>query len=370
MEEQTTQVAVTKTQAAIQSITNLGSVKKELDSAIIAHTAAVAKLKERPKSTETKESALRGKEKIKSELEALKEKRLVETRKLDALVSVFTTEEKKLDALAGELQTYANECVEIELANERKRQAEAIAEQNKKNEIVDYKNKVRDYIVSEIDRVKKEYVKQITAAMDAHKVEFGNADLVEKLKAAERGKIKNVAPAFEFKLNPDYDKVAGYREQFKEMTEQLKQFENDMGQMLQDAIIGVPNFVKQLKENPEDAKQTIEATEVLMVAEVAAQTEEIVSDNKLNDSIQMVDDVVPEIVIDAKKKYHYNLDKKIGLASLFKWYLTTDEFVNMPLEKVEDLTVKRMLNAAVKEYGKDEKLELNGISFGFTNIAK
>lgn len=78
-----------------------------------------------------------------------------------------------------------------------------------------------------------------------------------------------------------------------------------------------------------------------------------------------------EILDDAKSRVKYDLKfiNQLGIVSLILWYITTDEFINIDLDRAEKISISNMIVLA-KKYYKDSGLTLNNVEFVKIEIAK
>lgn len=373
--EMTTTVQPTQTQRTVvqHSITNLETVYKTITLKINEYKEKVSKIKSKGVSASLKENALAGVKKIQEDYNALKESRLFETRKIDSFVKLFTESEKHLDALREELQQFANACLKEEIRLTELKQAEDQIAKNKEIEMINFRAACRDYIRSQYAEIQKQYARDIRNVLDEHSLNETESDLVLKLKAIELSAIKNKIPEFKFIHNE------------KQSTEQLKQMyvgvyselENERTEAknvqsiyLQDSIKLIPSLRKQLSVDIEKAKQSIEAKHTIQTASIEVAHEEKVSDDKLSDTLTMVDSFVPEVVIASKKIITGKIVSHVGGLSLAKWYFKQDEYINKSVDKLETVSLGSMLTLAKKEYSKDSDFELNGIEFTSDVAAK
>lgn len=355
------------------SILNLETIYKTITLKINEYTQKVAQIKSKGVSPALKENALAGIKKIQDEYNSLKESRLVETRKLDAFVKLFTESEKNLDSLREELQQFANLCLKEEIRLTEIKQAEQQKAKNKELEFINYRAACRDYIKQQYAEIQKQYAAEIRNVLDSHNLNESENDIIIKLKGIELPKIKNKLPEFKFQHNeqPTNEELKQmYIGVFSELETEKIEAQNTQSIYLQDSIKLIPSLRKQLAVDVNIAKQSIDAKHTLQTAAIEVVHEEKVSDDKLNDTLTTIDSFVPEVVLASKKVITGKIVSHVGGLSLAKWYFKQNEYIDRPVEKLESVSLGSMLTLAKKEFSKDPDFELNGIDFILDVAAK
>jgi len=313
-----------------------------------------------------KVSALNGIKAINENIDSLKEQRLTETRKIDEVKAIFTSYEKSLVSMREQMQEFANKCLDIELKEIQAKQAEEMAEANKKNEMIEYEKKCRDYILEQISECLIEINRLIRYVMDSHNPFDSPEILVENIRKVEFPKIKNKLPVhtFKFNLNVSEDaKKEMYLNELKKLKPNVDEMTEKMQKYIQDAILMASDFVKAIREDEMGAKKQVEAKAVLQEAEIMEAHSEIEKENSISDVFSEMQTVVPEIVVAGKKEVIAEIASHAGCISLSKWYFTQPEFQKKTLNSLEKISIGMMLTLAKKNFAEDQKFELNGIEF-------
>ncbi|MBK9723338.1 MAG: hypothetical protein IPO78_17380 [Saprospiraceae bacterium] len=364
----TKEVTIAKT-----AIEKLFHIRQHYEIAISTFKPKIEKLLSMKPSAEMKDNALKGIKAINEQIDTLKEARLVETRKIDEVKSLFTNYEKQLAELKSSAQSFADRCLEVQMQQEKIRQAEVAKENAKTNEIIAFRNTCRDYLLQAIADVRTELARLVMFEMDNHAIEFGEADLVEKIKAIEMPKLVNKIPFFTFRENLDVSeqqKKDLYSEAFTALKKEREQLKEETELMIQESIATVPSFMKSLKKDALATKQQLEAQTTLKIAEAQNDLQEQKNDNAISDTLDMIDNTPIEIVVPMKQVIEAEIVAHTAGLSLSKWYFMQPEYQKKPLDSLEKVSLGMMLTAAKKQYEKDNEFELNGVEFSVKHKAK
>lgn len=127
----------------------------------------------------------------------------------------------------------------------------------------------------------------------------------------------------------------------------------------------------------EAERKSIEAANELIHDKIEKEIEEVQLDKTIPDDVKKIAaaeleaKASVEILDQAKSRVKYELkfQNQLGVIALILWYITTDECVNLDLDKAEKISVSNMITLA-KKYHKESGLMLNNCEFIKVEIAK